>query len=65
MTSCFIINIYFIFIPISGTESLKPLDFLSDNSNYKGIFCYVDKVTFRKPLTLEWRLVARGNQPGG
>lgn len=44
--------------PHAGTESLKPLDFLSEDSNYKGIFRYVNKVTFRMPLTLEWRLVA-------
>lgn len=60
MTLCFIIrNIYFISIPISGTETLKLWNFLSEDSSYKGIFCYVNKVTFRKPSILEWRLVVK------
>lgn len=31
--------------PISGLESLKPLEFLSDESD-KGVFCYFNDVTF-------------------
>lgn len=31
-------NTYLFFVPVSGTELLKPLEFLSDKS-YKGVFC--------------------------
>lgn len=39
--------------PISGIEFLTLLDFLSVESN-KGVFCYVNKVTFRKHLGGGW-----------
>lgn len=56
-------NIYLVFIPVAGTELLKPLDFLSVESG-KGVFCYVNKVTFgATPGNLSWgRLVARGTK---
>lgn len=39
--------------PISGIEFLILLDFLSVESN-KGVFCYVNKVTFGKYLGGGW-----------
>ena len=38
-------NIYLVFVPVSGTEVLNPLEFHSDES-YQGVFCYVKEVTF-------------------
>ena len=35
--------------PISGTELPKPLEFPGDQSD-EGVFSYVNKVTFEKPL---------------
>ena len=40
-------DIHFVFIPISGPELLKPLEF--PKKCHKGIFCSVQAVTFGKP----------------
>ena len=48
-----------VFIPVPGTELLKPLNFLSVKSN-KGVFCYVNEVTLGKHLRMG--LVVRGTK---
>ena len=53
-------NIHLVFIPISGPELLKPLEF--PKKCHKGIFCSVHAVTFGKPqVTYAWGLVTRGS----
>lgn len=49
-------------ISFPDTERLKTLNFSSTES-HKNFFCYVTKVTFRKPLDqLRMGLVARGTK---
>ena len=53
---------YLVFVRIPGTELLNP--FLLNYENPKCVFCYVNGVTFRKPLgnqrMKDW---FQGNQP--
>ena len=39
-------NIHLVFIPISGTELLKALEFPNDES-HKCVFCYVNEVNWK------------------
>ena len=47
----FIRSMYLVFVPISYTKFLKPLEFPLMKSN-KGVFCYVNKVTLGKHLKM-------------
>lgn len=51
--------------PIPGTELLKPLEFLSDESSHKGVFVMLTKWLLESPwVTRGWGLLTRGTDQG-
>lgn len=51
--------------PIPGTELLKPLEFLSDESSRKGVFVMLTKWLLESPwVTGGWALLTRGTDQG-
>ena len=56
-------NIFSVFVPIPGTELLKPSEFPKWRETL-GVFCYVNEVTFGMPLGhLRMRAGCHRNQP--